>query len=324
LVNNTRVGIIGLGKMGLLHASIINTLPNVELSMFCDRGTIVRKFVGKMFNSIQITDEVKKLRKSDLDVAYVTTPIPTHFPIMKEIYTEDVARNVFVEKTLTSSYKESKELIGLARDSGGINMVGYMQRYAVTFRKAKDLMDKGSIGRIVSFDAYAYSSDFFGGTRKGTSRGGVLRDTGSHIIDMALWYFRDLRVEVATLHPSSFGNEDSAELVVKTPDGLKGNLKISWCQSGYRMPEFGLSVLGTEGSIIVNNDEVRLQLNNERTSIWYRQDLNDNVKFLLGGPEYYREDEQFFKSILNKGHADPDFENGSRVEFFLGQINGDV
>lgn len=42
-----KVGVIGLGKMGLLHASILNTLTNVELVAVCERVPIVRKFAER-------------------------------------------------------------------------------------------------------------------------------------------------------------------------------------------------------------------------------------------------------------------------------------
>ena len=44
-----RVAVIGLGKMGLLHASILNTLPNVELTALCDKSVFVRKFCKRVF-----------------------------------------------------------------------------------------------------------------------------------------------------------------------------------------------------------------------------------------------------------------------------------
>jgi len=39
-------------------------------------------------------------------------------------------------------------------------MVGYMKRFAITFTKAKSILDQGTLGEITSFDAHAYSSDF--------------------------------------------------------------------------------------------------------------------------------------------------------------------
>ena len=51
----------------------------------------------------------------NLDAVFVLTPIPSHYPIIKQIYDQKVAKNVFVEKTLTSSYSRSEELQAIAQ-----------------------------------------------------------------------------------------------------------------------------------------------------------------------------------------------------------------
>ena len=63
------------------------------------------------------------------------------------------------------------------------------------------------------------------------------------------------------------------------------------------MPEFGLTIHGTKGSLSVNDDAIRLELNGAEPKNLYRTDLNDNVGYLLGGPEYYREDKHFIDSL---------------------------
>ena len=53
---------------------------------------------------------------------------------------------------------------------------------------------------------------------------------------------------------------------------------------------------------------------------WHRHDLNDNVGFLLGAPEYFREDEYFVDSILNGVSAEPSFETASKVDYVIGKV----
>jgi predicted dehydrogenase len=103
---------------------------------------------------------VKKLVDLDLDAVYVTTPIPSHFAVANTVYSSKIARNLFIEKTLARTYEEAKKLCELARTFGDVSMVGYLRRYYVTFKKAKDLLSKKAIGKVSSFRAYAYSSDF--------------------------------------------------------------------------------------------------------------------------------------------------------------------
>jgi len=209
---NLRVGVIGLGKMGVLHAGILSTLPKVELVALCDKSSLIRKVCSKMIEA-PVVDDVDKLSNLDLDVVYVTTPIPSHFGVIDTIYSNKIARNVFTEKTLGSSYDEANNLCKLAQEFGATNMVGYMKRFAVTFRKAKDILTQDTLGELVSFDAYAYSSDFFGtekSSKASGSRGGVLKDLGAHIIDLGLWFFNDLEVDsIKMKQPVNWGSEDS-------------------------------------------------------------------------------------------------------------------
>jgi len=131
-----------------------------------------------------MTDDVEEFAGLGLDAVYITTPIPSHFSIAKIVCSKGIAHNLFVEKTLAAKYDDAKKMCALAKGSGGVNMVGYMKRFAVTFNKAKKLLDEGVLGDLVSFDAYAYSSDFVD-VEEGSvsaSRGGVLGDLGSHLL----------------------------------------------------------------------------------------------------------------------------------------------
>jgi predicted dehydrogenase len=203
-------------------------------------------------------------------------------------------------------------------------MVGYMRRFAVTFKKAKELLAEKTIGEVTSFKAYAFSSDFYEskkGAKVSAARGGVLRDLGCHVLDLALWFFGDLQVDSAKLEPSvDDASEDSASFTAANSDGLGGEFDISWCIEKYRMPEVGLSISGSKGIINVNDDKVELNLNKGKTQTLYRHDLQDNVFFWLGGPEYFREDECFVKSVIEGCNAYPNFGIASKVDQIIDQI----
>ncbi len=321
---NLRVAVVGLGKMGLLHASILNTFPNVELKALCDKGSLIRKFCKKVFDNVRVVSDLTKLSDLDLNIVYVATPIPSHFGVIDIIYSDKIASHVFTEKTLASSYDEAKKLCELAKSFGGINMVGYMKRFAVTFRKAKELLAEDAVGELVSFDACAYSSDFFGvekSSKASGSRGGVLKDLGAHVIDLALWFFDDLEVDSIKMEqPANWGSEDSTQFNVKRADGLQGSFDISWCKENYRMPEFELAIKGSEGTLRVNDDRLELNLNDGKSSILHRHDLNDHVGFLLGAPEYFRENDYFIKAVLEKRNVDSSFHTASKVDCIIEQV----
>jgi predicted dehydrogenase len=103
-------------------------------------------------------------------------------------------------------------------------------------------------------------------------------------------------------------------------DNLQGIFEVSWRKSGYRMPEFGLSIHGTKGALKVNDDEVELEFLGEAPKRYYRHDLDDNtIGFFLGGPEYYREDKHFIDSIFTGETCRSSFENTLQVDYLLEQ-----
>ena len=101
---------------------------------------------------------------------------------------------------------------------------------------------------------------------------------------------------------------------------VEGSFDVSWCKEGYHVPEFGLMIKGSEGKIMVDDDVVKLEPVSGKSMHWYRQDLNDNVGFLLGAPEYFREDEYFVKSILNGVNPEPSFDTASKVDYIIGKV----
>ena len=85
------------------------------------------------------------------------------------------------------------------------------------------------------------------------------------------------------------------------------------------MPEVEFSIIGSKGTLMVNDDYVRLDVGGA-VSTMYRLNLNDNAAFWLGSPEYYREDEFFLKAIAEKLSGQPSFDSAARVEMVIGEI----
>jgi predicted dehydrogenase len=321
-----RTAVIGLGKMGLLHAGILNVNPNVELVALCDKSKLMARLYRKIFSraGMIVVDDLEKLTSLGIDVVYVTTPISSHYYVIRSVYSKGIARNVFTEKTLASDYSQAEELCDLARNLGGVNMVGYMKRFAVTFGKAKESLLQDTIGRVSSFRAYAYSSDFLGSSRHSKTsapRGGALRDLGCHALDLASWLFGDLQIEsVKQSTMMEIGSENAVSFKAVSSEGLEGEFDISQRMQNYRMPEIGLSILGSKGVIEVNDDRLLLKLDDGKSSAWYRHDLNDRVSFWLGETEYFREDECFIKSVLKNQGCEPSFITASKVDFLIDQV----
>jgi predicted dehydrogenase len=322
LIRDLKIAVVGLGKMGLVHAGILSVLPNVQVTALCDKSRLIRRFSEKVFRGVQIVSDLEELSWLHPDAVFVTTPVRSHFAVAKALLVEKIASNLFVEKTLAQSCEESEELKNIAHSVGGVNMVGYLRRFYVSFSKARDLLLQDAIGRVTFFKAYAFSSDFLGTEKSGeasASRGGVLRDLGCYAVDLALWFFGDLRVRSADLSSGSGCSEDSVKFEVENSE-LKGEFETSWCMQDYRLPEVGFSVAGSKGNLQVSDDQVNLVLASGESFRWYRHDLNDSVPFWLGLPEYYREDLHFVRSVIEGKKAEPDFDAASKVDKIIDEV----
>ena len=314
-----RVGVIGLGKMGLLHAGVLNTLSDVELAAICEQSSFIRRIAKKAIRNVPIVGNLQDFSSMNLDAVYITTPTSSHYDVTKQVYEEQLARSVFVEKPLTSKYVDSKALCDFGEHTGGVNMVGYLRRFMVTFMKTKELLSQGVIGEPEFFGVNAFSSDFVGAkpdSKASMLRGGVLSDLGSYAFDLSLWFFGGLRVNSAKVEclVGSEGEDSVHVYVSRRSGGLEGQVSASWCVKGYRMPEVNVSIKGAEGLLEANDDKVSLSLNKGEKTVWFRHDLNDNVGFWLGSPEYYREDFVFVQSIRSGSSVRPSFRDASEVD----------
>jgi predicted dehydrogenase len=325
-----RIAVVGLGKMGLLHASLLNTLPEIQLVALCDKSTLMNIVFKKVFSKkdIAVVNDLEKLSGMELDAVYVTTPISSHYPIIKDLYSKGITKNIFVEKTLASNYAQSKELCELAKNVGGLTMVGYMKRYSAVFGKAKQLLMQGDLGAPQSFKAYAFSSDFLGLTQESKSsapRGGAIRDIGCHIIDLTLWLLGDFEVgNITSCTKTGVDCETSASFKVMNSVGMGGQFDVSQCIPNYRMPEFGCSIECLKGKIDVNDDRLILTHADGTQETWYRQNLNDNVYFALGETEYFRENQEFVNSLKGKQKCEPSFDTASKVDYIIDEVRKGV
>ncbi len=320
-----RVAVIGLGKMGLLHASLLNTMPEVELVALCEKSGLIRRFSKNILAGIPVVNSADKLAGYDIDAAYITTPPSSHHAIIDTVLARGICPNLFVEKPLADHIAGSRYLENLPTRLGinSINMVGYNRRFSVTLKKAKEIIEEGTLGEPISFEAYGYSSDFQSEDDDGRrGRGGVIKDLASHAIDLVIWYVGNVSVEsIVSSRVSNSGAIDSAVFQVGTSKGLRGQIRASWIESDYRLPEIGFIMKGNKGlTLVVNEDVLELRSNNGEKRVWYKHDLNDTVNFLLGGADYLREDEAFIDAISSGKAVEPNFSTALKVDEIIHDV----
>lgn len=325
-----RVGVVGFGKMGLLHSGIVNALDGCELVAVCESDSLLRRIGVKFLKDVHFYGDIKvMLRKEDLGAIFVTTPIATHLPIIEAVVKAASVDGIFVEKPLASNYHDALAAADLARGSRIATAVGYQKRYSREFAKAKSLLDSNAIGRVRSFTAYSFVAGVFGpgkGWRFDPTQGGALLDLGPHLIDLITWYFGQISVESARMKSThSRTVEDEVHAVLRC-SGVEGKIQICWSKPGYRLMEIGLEIKGEDGSINVSDDEVSLEILHstpgfEQGSYRYtKPELYEGVDFLIGDPEYCVEDSRFLGSLHSQSVAGVDFDTAASVNDTIDKI----
>jgi len=114
-----RIGVVGTGYLGRLHARVLTEMPEVEVVGFVDPK--VSDVLG-----LRRYDSVAALA-GEIDCAVVATTTSAHFDVAREII--EAGRDVMVEKPITASADDARRLIDLAAARGRILQVGHVERY---------------------------------------------------------------------------------------------------------------------------------------------------------------------------------------------------
>lgn len=303
-----KVGVIGMGKMGILHSAIINSISGARIEAVAETEKFVSGFLSNLLRFDVYNDYKKMLEHSALDAVYITTPVISHVPIASHCAERGIP--FFLEKPIGKNSEECKTLCDIVKEKNVLSMVGFYLRYAETFSKAKTLLESKTIGEIIKIKSSVYQSQFLNKAsgwrfKKEISGGGVLIDLGSHLIDLLLWYFGNIKkVEGNIESYYSQEVEDTVRSTIFFENDVDCFFEASWNVKGYRLQETTIEVEGTIGKLKVNEDYVKISYNepnNERQDgIFYRQSLYSGVPIDIGGPEYTREDQDFLKCVRIK------------------------
>ncbi len=324
-MSDLRVGVAGLGKMGLLHAAVFNSLPGSKVVAVADPTPALRDGIAQYNPSLQPFDSLNTmLERTALDAVVIASPVAYHV----EAGLACVARGVpfFMEKPLATSAAQAAPLIAALREKPVANMIGFMTRFVDSFAKAKEIIASGCLGKLQRVTATIYVSQLFKrgkGWRyeRKVSGGGVLLSQGSHVVDLLTWYFGPMvRVNADLLQVYSAEIEDFAHVVLEFQSGLHGWLDCSWSVRGKRTVETTIDLLGENGWLVVTDDTVRLVIDEAaggwpsgRTTL-KATDLFRPVPVDIGNPQYTREDVAFVEAVRTGVKTEPDVLQGLRVQ----------
>lgn len=121
----SRVGIVGTGYLGRLHARILTEIPEAQVAGFVEISDSIAAEVEATLR-IRRYSSVAALA-GDIDCAVVATPTTTHYDVARELLEAGV--DVMIEKPVTASAEQARALIELAAAKGRLIQVGHVERY---------------------------------------------------------------------------------------------------------------------------------------------------------------------------------------------------
>jgi UDP-N-acetylglucosamine 3-dehydrogenase len=159
-------------------------------------------------------------------------------------------RHVLCEKPMATNREDAKAMIEAAEKAGKYLMIGLNQRLMPPHVRAKEILDSGRLGKVLSFrtafkhpgpegwSVDAAKSWFF---KKGQAFMGVTGDLGVHKADLMRWLlgqeFTEVGGFIATLDKRDAEGklidlDDNALLTLKTSGGVLGSMILSWTNYG--------------------------------------------------------------------------------------------
>lgn len=193
-----RVGIIGVGNIGSVHAACIaaGKIPGMRLAALCDTDGSKRARLAQQYPDVPVFADASALLASGLaDAVILSTPHYFHPPLAIEAFR--TGHHVLTEKPAGVATGRVREMIAAAQQSGKRFGIMFNQRTDPLFRKARELVQSGALGvpkRLVWLvtnwyrtQAY-YDSGDWRATWNGEG-GGVLLNQAPHNLDLWQWIF---------------------------------------------------------------------------------------------------------------------------------------
>jgi predicted dehydrogenase len=306
-----RVGVVGLGKMGLSHYALLNAHPGVEVTGVCDSSSYVLGVLKKYTDISTYEDYEALLEGNELDAVVVSTPSSTHAAMVQTALERGL--HVFCEKPLTLSSSDTERLATVAAERGLVTQVGYHNRFVSAFAEAKALLEAGAIGEVTHIFGEAYGPVVLKAKgRTWRSRhsegGGCLFDYAAHVIDLVNWYVGEPAGVGGTVLPRIFSNEtdDSAFSTLYFPEGQTGQISVNWSDESYRKMTTRVNIWGTAGRIYADRQECQAYLRDTARvpdgyengwNVRFTTELTEPVWFYLRGEEYSAQVDAFVKQV---------------------------
>jgi predicted dehydrogenase len=222
-VTPVRVAAVGCGYWGPNTIRNLDSIPGFQLCCVCDSDPERLRPVAARYPAARPTTDVNNLfDDASIDAVYVSTPVTTHYDLVKRAL--ESGKHVLVEKPLATTVEQAEALAALAAAKGLTLMVGHTFVFSPPVRKVKELIDSGVIGPIYYVETTRVNLGLF---QKDVS---VLWDLGPHDLSILNYWLGEVPIRVSARGRSFLGErlEDVAFVTLEFPSGILAQVQISW------------------------------------------------------------------------------------------------
>jgi myo-inositol 2-dehydrogenase/D-chiro-inositol 1-dehydrogenase/scyllo-inositol 2-dehydrogenase (NAD+) len=297
------IGLIGAGRAGMIHARNFATrVANAKMVAVSDVAEeTARQAAAELGIGTWYTDWREGLADKNVDAVIVVTPTKFHCEIVTEA--ARAKKHILCEKPMAMNREECQQMNEAARANGVNLQIGFMRRFDANFKRAKELVDSGAIGQIVTVKSLTHGPstphEWMYDINKSN---GPLAEVNSHDIDTLRWFTGSDAGSLYAIAGNFRCNDarakypdfyDTVLMNVRMKNGMLGNIDgAQGVQYGY---DARVDITGTDGHIEIGG----LAENNTVLYTKDKQFRGDTVKSWTGlfYEAYVNEDISFVQSI---------------------------
>lgn len=218
-----KLGLIGAGAWGKNLLRTFATAERGRLIACCDSNCGFLESQLKGFDGIEAMEDPEGIfSSSEIEAVVIATPAVSHFELARRALLS--GKDVFVEKPMTLSLDDARELVALAEAEKRILMVGHLLEYHPGVVMMKDLLDRGELGDPY----YLYSERVnLGKIREDEN---ALWSFAPHDISIILYLLDEEPLEVAAYGAAYIREEieDVAFLWMRFANNKMAQVHVSW------------------------------------------------------------------------------------------------
>lgn len=190
-MSRLRIGLIGAGCIGTVHANSVKSIEEAELSAIVDIRLERAKELAEEHGVEKVyEDYVEMLDREQPDAVIIAAPNYLHSKMTVDALNRGV--HVFCEKPMAMNAGEAEKMVEAKNKSGKTLMLGMCQRFRDDSKAIRNLVLGGELGNVYFTKITLLRRAGIPGmgswfTTKAFSGGGPLIDLGPHVLDLALW-----------------------------------------------------------------------------------------------------------------------------------------